>query len=109
MHHFDHPGELNHQRRADGQAKSTTTGAVLADIWLQGLQKGSAAKGFKVHSCQCGGRKMSTIPQSDSSRCTEGAQIIDRFRATRRRTLALCEPLTPEDMMVQSTPEASPA
>ena len=52
---------------------------------------------------------MSTIPQSDSSRCTEGAQIIDRFRATRRRTLALCEPLTPEDMMAQSTPEASPA
>ena len=27
----------------------------------------------------------------------------------RRRTQALCEPLTPEDMMVQSCPEASPA
>jgi ergothioneine biosynthesis protein EgtB len=27
----------------------------------------------------------------------------------RRRSLALCEPLTPEDMMVQSCPEASPA
>jgi ergothioneine biosynthesis protein EgtB len=32
-----------------------------------------------------------------------------RFHAARRRTLALCEPLTAEDMMVQSTPEASPA
>ena len=35
--------------------------------------------------------------------------VTERFRATRRRTLALREPLTPEDMMVQSSPEASPA
>jgi len=35
--------------------------------------------------------------------------ITDRFRTARRGTLALCEPLTAEDMMVQSTPEASPA
>jgi ergothioneine biosynthesis protein EgtB len=33
----------------------------------------------------------------------------ERFRSMRRRTQALCEPLTPEDMMVQSCPEASPA
>jgi len=32
-----------------------------------------------------------------------------RYRSVRGQTLALCEPLTPEDMMVQSTPEASPA
>ena len=32
-----------------------------------------------------------------------------RFTATRRRTIELCAPLTPEDMMVQSCPEASPA
>ncbi|MDR3725527.1 MAG: ergothioneine biosynthesis protein EgtB [Terracidiphilus sp.] len=32
-----------------------------------------------------------------------------RYRSVRQQTLALCEPLTPEDMMVQSTPEASPA
>jgi ergothioneine biosynthesis protein EgtB len=32
-----------------------------------------------------------------------------RYRSVRSRTLALCDPLTPEDMMVQSTPEASPA
>jgi ergothioneine biosynthesis protein EgtB len=36
-------------------------------------------------------------------------EIEGRFRSTRRRTLALCEPLSPEDMMVQSSPEASPA
>ncbi len=35
--------------------------------------------------------------------------IATRFATTRRRTLELCGPLTPEDMMVQSTPEASPA
>ena len=36
-------------------------------------------------------------------------QLGVRFCATRRRTLELCRPLTPEDMMVQSSPEASPA
>lgn len=41
-----------------------------------------------------------TIPESE---------ISTRFRATRRRTLEVVAPLTPEDMMVQSTPEASPA
>jgi len=35
-------------------------------------------------------------------------EIAARFRGTRRRTLELCEPLTPEDMMVQSLTEASP-
>ncbi len=37
------------------------------------------------------------------------SRLAARFTATRERTLALCEPLTPEDMMVQSCPEASPA
>lgn len=32
-----------------------------------------------------------------------------RFRTVRERTLELCKPLTAEDMMVQSCPEASPA
>jgi ergothioneine biosynthesis protein EgtB len=36
-------------------------------------------------------------------------RLRDRFRTARRRTLTLCAPLTPEDMMVQSCPEASPA
>jgi ergothioneine biosynthesis protein EgtB len=35
--------------------------------------------------------------------------ILSRFNDVRRSTIALCEPLTPEDMMVQSCPEASPA
>jgi ergothioneine biosynthesis protein EgtB len=34
--------------------------------------------------------------------------LHDRFRVTRRRTLDLTAPLTPEDMMVQSCLEASP-
>jgi ergothioneine biosynthesis protein EgtB len=33
----------------------------------------------------------------------------ERYRAARRQTMRLCEPLTPEDMMVQSCAEASPA
>jgi len=35
--------------------------------------------------------------------------LADRFRTVRQCTLALCKPLTPEDMMVQSCAEASPA
>ncbi len=35
--------------------------------------------------------------------------LPERFRAVRRKTLELSGPLTPEDMMVQSCPEASPA
>ena len=40
---------------------------------------------------------------------SEAASLAERFKTTRRRTLALCEPLTAEDMMVQSCAEASPA
>jgi ergothioneine biosynthesis protein EgtB len=36
-------------------------------------------------------------------------RLRERYRLVRRRSLQLCEPLTPEDMMVQSCPEASPA
>jgi len=35
--------------------------------------------------------------------------LLDRYRLVRRRSVQLCDPLTPEDMMVQSCPEASPA
>jgi ergothioneine biosynthesis protein EgtB len=38
-----------------------------------------------------------------------GSGLAETFTAVRRRSLALCEPLTPEDMMVQSCAEASPA
>ncbi len=44
-----------------------------------------------------------------TTRSTPEIEIGVRFRSVRQRTLALCAPLTPEDMMVQSTPEASPA
>ena len=37
------------------------------------------------------------------------SKLAQRFRDVRLRTLALCKPLTPEDMMVQSCAEASPA
>jgi len=40
---------------------------------------------------------------------TQPADLAAHFAAVRRKSLALCEPLTPEDMMVQSIPEASPA
>ncbi len=35
--------------------------------------------------------------------------LAERLRTTRRHSLTLCEPLSAEDMMVQSCPEASPA
>ncbi len=47
---------------------------------------------------------MSTVSES----CLQ-LGIGSRFRTARRRTMALCEPLTAEDMMVQSLPEGSPA
>ena len=46
---------------------------------------------------------------SAATSSTAQLQLGARFRATRQRTLELCRPLTPEDMMVQSSPEASPA
>ena len=38
-----------------------------------------------------------------------GSAILSRFNDVRRSTIALCEPLSAEDMMVHSCPEASPA
>jgi len=51
---------------------------------------------------------MSTLTPASSESLTTKAAVLERFRSTRQRTMALCEPLTPEDMMVQSCPEASP-
>ena len=36
------------------------------------------------------------------------SSLLERYRAVRQATLQLCGPLSPEDMMVQSCPEASP-
>ena len=38
-----------------------------------------------------------------------GPAILNRFNDVRRSSISLCEPLSAEDMMVQSCPEASPA
>jgi len=39
----------------------------------------------------------------------QAAGVAERFRCTRKRTMELVKPLTPEDMMVQSSSETSPA
>jgi len=49
------------------------------------------------------------MKQAAATVVESGGEIGDCYRSTRRKTLALCEPLTPEDMMVQSCAEASPA
>jgi ergothioneine biosynthesis protein EgtB len=46
---------------------------------------------------------------SATGECCRQSELASRFSSVRRRTLDLCAPLTPEDMMVQSCPEASPA
>jgi ergothioneine biosynthesis protein EgtB len=51
---------------------------------------------------------VSLITQSAPSALTLPT-LVERFRSVRSRTLALVQSLTPEDMMVQSCPEASPA
>jgi ergothioneine biosynthesis protein EgtB len=51
---------------------------------------------------------MSTTTPESVHTTPEQPGLAQRFHSTRRQTLALCEPLTPEDMMVQSCPEASP-
>jgi len=38
-----------------------------------------------------------------------GASLLEQFAETRRRTVALAEPLSPEDALLQSMPDASPA
>jgi ergothioneine biosynthesis protein EgtB len=50
-----------------------------------------------------------TFEMSTTFSAKFNADLGERFRTVRDRTLALCKPLTPEDMMVQSCPEASPA
>ena len=39
---------------------------------------------------------------------TTASALLARFRAVRSATMDFCGPLTPEDLMVQSSPEASP-
>jgi ergothioneine biosynthesis protein EgtB len=39
----------------------------------------------------------------------DGPALLERYRCVRRQTEALCAPLSDEDMLVQSMPDASPA
>ena len=64
----------------------------------------------KVHG---GGLMQLSIPQGTGERGTRApgalaAELRSRFETTRQETLEICEALSAEDMMVQSTPEASP-
>jgi len=52
---------------------------------------------------------MSITTFSGAGTAIPASAILMRFNEVRRRTLALSEPLSAEDMMVQSCPEASPA
>jgi len=44
-----------------------------------------------------------------ASSALQAEALVLRFRRIRSRSMALCAPLSPEDMMVQSMPDASPA
>ena len=52
---------------------------------------------------------MSLTTFSGPGEAIPASAILGRFNEVRRRTLALAKPLSAEDMMVQSCPEASPA
>jgi ergothioneine biosynthesis protein EgtB len=52
---------------------------------------------------------MPEVPLLKSMVSAVQVDLAARFKSVRRRTASLCDPLTPEDMMVQSCPEASPA
>src|SRR3954468_17879375 len=47
------------------------------------------------------------VPHAGSA-AAGGAALADAYRTVRRRTEALCEPLVPEDYVVQSMQDASP-
>ena len=79
---------------------------------------GTTPDGFGIHFFEVQeGVVMSATTQSSAPGTTETAEPLEkaasaaalRFRDTRRRTLELSARLTPEDMMVQSCAEASPA
>jgi len=51
---------------------------------------------------------MLTQPTHLSPKQSRSAELLDRFRAVRAATMSFCSPLSPEDMMVQSSSETSP-
>jgi ergothioneine biosynthesis protein EgtB len=88
-----------HAQVLDGAVDLTSVGAAVRE-------------GFTVHFGQCEDpvrRPGLKVSMSATGVYNAQAGLAARFRAVRERTLKLCEPLSAEDMMVQSTPEASPA
>jgi len=51
---------------------------------------------------------MPTTHETSTPNVVSAAILLSRFHAVREATTSLCAPLSPEDMMVQSSPEASP-
>ena len=51
---------------------------------------------------------MLTQPSNLAPKQSRSAELLDRFRAVRAATMHFCSPLSPEDMMVQSSAETSP-
>ena len=70
----------------------------------------SESMGARYTLLNAGGLKATMENEAGKSAVAVPEQnLVERFREVRRRTLDLCAPLTPEDMMVQSCAEASPA
>ncbi|WP_213807742.1 ergothioneine biosynthesis protein EgtB [Granulicella sp. dw_53] len=51
---------------------------------------------------------MTPIAETLASSTPAAISLLDRFQSVRAATLNFCRPLSPEDLMVQSSPEASP-
>ena len=51
---------------------------------------------------------MTPIAPTPSAPQTASTPLLSRYQAVRAATIAFCRPLSPEDLMVQSCPEASP-
>src|SRR6059058_6229836 len=49
------------------------------------------------------------MPTAVPTAALDAVQLLDRYAAVRRATERLCEPLSAEDLVVQSMPDASPA
>src|SRR2546430_13860056 len=47
-------------------------------------------------------------PMRLTAEATAATSLLSRYKTVRHATRQLCSPLSPEDMMVQSCPEASP-
>ena len=109
----------SHRFRAGG-CEYPSTGSTLSHQWLsvtrgiQALLKDGCrlSRALKRQSFSRKWAKLTQDGRTPLSATTSPilqTTLANRFRAARRQTINLCEPLTPEDMMVQSCPEASPA